>query len=286
MPDINHTLIQRFALTRPLVFEDIERGHEVITEPERTVIRSDAESLEQDLAEMLSIAKFSEIDPLLGTFYSQPHPTEREMKYLGQFAALCAPLKNAWVWRIMRQTVPDVYEREIADLLNLWEHLHDREVTRQSAFGTIARGAVNIDDPEVRNHALGLWAIMRENPEYNITLQLTGNRENLPAWHRYIAVLTEFITNSTTPNSLLYTILPDITEADYRVRIVQESSGMRVYDIRERTGPGAEKLREAVDHLEGSIRLMEQSRNAVKSKTIAQARTEAEKARAILEKLL
>ncbi len=277
MTDINHPLIQRFALIRPLVFEDIPEGHEVITEPTRTVIRSDVESLTEDLAEMLSIAKLAEIDPLLGTFYSQPHPTERELKYLGQFAALCAPLKNAWIWRTMRRTVPDIYAREYAELIALHEQMHDRLVMQTG-------GAVNIDDPEIRDNMLGIWAITKQDPESKVTLQLTGNRDTLPAWHRYIAVLEAFIP--LDPDSLLYTILPDVTEADYRVHIVSEGNGIRVYDIRERARLGATQMQDALDRLTASIRLMEESRGAVKSKTIAQARAEAEKARTLLEKLL
>jgi hypothetical protein len=278
MPDINHTLIARFALTRPLIFEDIEHGHEVIAEPTRTVIRSDAESLEQDLPEMLSIAKLAETEPLLGTFYSHPHPTAREMKYLGQFGVLCAPLKNAWTWRTMRLTVPDVYAREMEEMTGMFERMHDQLVMQTG-------GAINIDDPEIRAQMLGMWAIQKQDPDNKVTLQITGNRETLPAWHRYIAVLEAFIP--LDPDPLMYTILPDVTEADYRVRIISEGNGRRVYDIRAklRAVVSTETL-QALNHLIKSINLMEQSKGAVKSKTIAQARTEAEKARTLLEKLI
>jgi len=100
-----------------------------------------------------------------------------------------------------------------------------------------------------------------------------------------VTVLEAFIP--LDPDPLLYTILPDVTEADYRVRIVSEGNGIRVYDIRERTRAGMDEAHtSALDHLTASIGLMEQSRGAVKSKLVAQARAEAEKARAILEKLL
>lgn len=302
---IDHALIQRFALTRPLIFEDIEEGpgplevsgvgdispdhasrqrgkpltgHEVITEPTRTIIRADAESLEHDLPEMLSFAKLAEIDPMLCTMYSQPRPTEREMKYLGNFGVLCTPLKNAWTWRTMRETVPEVYAHEIAEMREMWERLHDRLVMQTG-------GAVNIDDPAIRDQMLGMWAVNKQDPDTKVLLQISGNWDTLPAWHRYIAVLEAFIP--LAPDPLLYTILPDVTEADYRVRIVSEGNGIRVYDIREReVAPVSTESLQALDHLIKSIALMEQSKGAVKSKTIAQARSEAEKARAILEKML
>jgi len=145
---------------------------------------------------------------------------------------------------------------------------------------------------------LGMWAIQKQDPDNKVSLLLTGNRDMLPAWHRYLAVLESFIP--LAPDPLLYTILPDVTEADYRVRIISEGSGRRVYDIRERKRPdvidapppwmmsmhASVSHREALDHLRTSINLMEQSKGAVKSKTIAQARDHAEKARALLEKLL
>jgi hypothetical protein len=67
-------------------------------------------------------------------------------------------------------------------------------------------------------------------------------------------------------------------------------SGGTAFDAREYTMPGKHTLQaqhnEAMKSLDESIKRMEESRNAVKSKTIAQARTEAEKARALLEQLL
>lgn len=67
-------------------------------------------------------------------------------------------------------------------------------------------------------------------------------------------------------------------------------SGGPAFDSKAYTKPGAHSLQEqhndAMKHLDEAIKKMEESRSAVKSKTIAIARTEAEKARGIIEELL
>lgn len=69
---MNTLLFQRFVFKKPIENEDIEKGQEVIALPEKTILRADKESFTHDLAEMCSLVKLAEIDPLLVTFFFQP----------------------------------------------------------------------------------------------------------------------------------------------------------------------------------------------------------------------
>lgn len=221
---MDYMLIQRFNLRRPLIFEDIAHGQEVIAHSDRPyiIIRSDAESLAHDLPEMLATAKLAEIDPLLVTFISQAHPTPDELHYLGMFNALCSPLRDAWIWGIMRRIVSDIYEREFADLYSQWEKLHDSMFLRD--------GGVRIDDPDIRRQMIGMWAIVSENPENNVDIKFSGPAENISSWERYIVVMREFIRQDPDPE--IYPLIALAADAPYTVSI--KDDGLRHYDIRKK----------------------------------------------------
>jgi len=215
-------IMQLFNFKIPVLIEHRdESGSEIIARSDREeiIIRTDDESLTQDLPELCAQAKLAELDPLLITSLSQSNPTDDELRYLGMFHELTAPLRDAWVWSMLRKHAPNIYATEIAEILQMWESVGAGLIT-----------PVHIDD-KTRRQTLGLWAILTEDPANKIDLKITGDPETLPLWERYIAVIREFIPQSPDPE--LYTLLPDAADAPYRVRIKNEGK-MRYFEVKEK----------------------------------------------------
>lgn len=216
MNTMNTLIFQRFQLTKPLIFEDIPQGHEVCALPEKTIIRADEVSLQHDLAELLAMAKLAEVDPLLVTFFFQKDLTEEEIQYAQTFHTLCQPLQDAWVWRTLRKYAPDIYEQEILEVLAMWE--------------SISPDFTTIKDQQTRRIALGLWAILYENPANIANLVLEADSdESLQAWSAYIDQLQESIRKEPSVDE--YLLLPEVTNSPYTVT-VEVTEGLRHYRVK------------------------------------------------------
>lgn len=216
-------LFQRFSFKRPIELEDMKKGHEVIALPEKTIIRSDAESLEHDLAELLTMAKMAEIDNLLTTFFFQKNLSEQESRSASIFFQLCQPLQDAWVWGLMRRIVPDIYEKEIMETYKMWEQMHDR-------FFMKDKGPIKIDNSDIRRQMLGMWAILYENPQNKVDMKLIADDVNREDWDSYFSALKQYITEK--PDIKFYLQLAIVTHAPYVVHLAIDETGFRHYKIK------------------------------------------------------
>ncbi|MGB9810812.1 MAG: hypothetical protein ACPLSN_03595 [Dictyoglomus turgidum] len=219
----SYLLFQRFFFTKPIIIEDLPTGSkdEIVALPDKTIVRLSPESEEKDMAEILSAVKLAETDPLLVTFFYQKDLSKQESVYATMFYLLCEPLKNAWVYGIMRHYIPDVYEKEIQELLNMWD--------------LITGGKPVVDsDPKIIQQALGIWAVISENPANKVELKLTyrGAPEGRRQWDRYLSAIAEF--SRQKPSVDLYIKLAEISEAPYQVKVIVEE-GIRVFEVRKRT---------------------------------------------------
>lgn len=203
---MNTVLIQRFHFRKPVIFEDIEKGNEVVALSDRIIIRGDAETLKYDLAEMLSRAKLGEKDPLLTTFFFQKDLSQEEQKYARIFYSLCQPLQDAWTYKTMRKYVPDIYQREVEGLLKMWD----------IAFA----GPLKDSDSETRRQVLGMWAILYENPNNKAELIIQAEEYNKQSWNNYIDALKEFIRQE--PDIQYYLSLPVKVNSPYEVKLEKE----------------------------------------------------------------
>lgn len=118
MADRNE-LKERFNFTKQVIFEDLEKGYNVLALPDQIIIAGDADMYERELPGMLALAKLGEADPLLTTFIVESANRERDGKYCGRFAELCKPLQDAWLMKTLRHFTPDIYEKEIEGILKL-----------------------------------------------------------------------------------------------------------------------------------------------------------------------
>lgn len=208
-------LLNQFQLKRPVEFEDCEEGHEVIALPEKTIIRADNQSYDLDMPDLLGMAKLAEIDPLLTTFFTDPDNSDETTRMFQAFFTLCKPLQVAWTYKIMRQTAPTLYEKELNELVELFKKTNP-ESTDNRIYGT---------DPD----AICLYTAVSENPENTIMLKLITDDKNRPDWHSYIAALEEYI--HAEPDAQLYCRLPEAAHAPYAAEIATDESGFRYYKI-------------------------------------------------------
>ena len=100
--DEREELKERFNFTKPVIFQDLEKGFSVTALSDQIIIEGDAEHYETDLPRMLAMAKLGEKDPLLMTFVIMTEIEERDRKYAEPFHDLCKPLQDAWVMKMLR----------------------------------------------------------------------------------------------------------------------------------------------------------------------------------------
>lgn len=211
-------LLTMFQLTRPVKFEDCDEGHEVLALKDKTIIRADKESYQNDMPDLLSMAKLAEIDPLLCTLFFDPEHTEHENRCCSAFFRICRPLQVAWSYKIMRRTAPSLYEKEISELIALYRQLNN------------ASTGIHIYDIQSnKNDEICLYAAVAENPENTITLRLITDEKNRHDWQSYIAALEEFI--HAEPQAELFCRLAEAANAPYSARIVTDATGFRFFKL-------------------------------------------------------
>jgi len=222
---MNTLLFQRFRFQKPIELQPLEKGDEIISMPDKTIIKMDSQAEEKDLAPILSTAKLCEQDPLLVTFFFQKDLTETESKLASMFFNLCEPLREAWVYKTMRQYAPDIYEAEIEELIGYWKALQ-----MIPPKGGITH--LTVDNIVMRNQVLSMFAILNENSADMVELILIADEENNADWEGYISALKEFV--HAKPDANLYLRLAIASNAPYSVRIITEPDGFRHYKIKER----------------------------------------------------
>lgn len=197
-------LIERFSLIRPIEFEEMEKGHEVIALPDKTIIRTDDESAGKDMAELFSLAKMAEADPLLCTFFFQKEYTDQEAAYMRTFHQLCQPLQDAWAWKTMRREAPDIYEQEIEETYNMFRMLQ----------GDAKKAPLSQDN---RRILLGIFCILYENPQNSVDVKIIADDADKEDWDNYITALKKYVRME--PDTKYYLKLPKITNAEYTVTV-------------------------------------------------------------------
>lgn len=211
-------LMQNFIFTKPVIIEDIDSGNAIIAENDKITIQCDAESEEKDFAELLSIAKLGEKDPLLATFYFQKDLTEEEAKFSRMFFNLCTPLQAAWAYRIMRKYVPSTYEKEVETLFKLVE-----AIIPDFKFS-------DTGDVKLRTIFLSSFAILYESPIVTADLVLRADEEVEKVWSNYLNTLLRLTKEE--PDVRLYLELPESSDAPYKVEIADD--GFRHFVIKKK----------------------------------------------------
>lgn len=109
------------------------------------------------------------------------------------FHQLCEPLKDAWVWRTIRQHTQDIYEKEIKELLAMWDALQQCDLRQGEAFRLAETS---------RRQLLGIFAILYENSNNEVAVSLLSDPKHQRDWDAYIATFKEFIRKE--PDTSLY----------------------------------------------------------------------------------
>lgn len=218
MSMMNNLLFQRYDFTKPIQIIKEDDKREILSLPEKTIIRTDHTSLENDLAEILATAKLAEQDSLLVNFTFQEHCTSEEAQWISVFQQICQPLRSAWIWKIMRRYVPEEYTIKIENLRNKWD----------SFYETACPGKVDKPEPIQKSDFLTTATILYENP-LNETDFTISSRIAQEEWDAYIDQLKK--TSRAEPDRTLYLTLPDTTEVPFAVGIKDEN-GTSYYVLR------------------------------------------------------
>ncbi len=200
----------RFAFKKPVVLEKREEGQEIVTAGCRTVIKTDAKSLIRDLPLLLAMAKLAETDPLLVTFYFSRVLSEKEQNYARRFFDLCSPLREAWVWKILRKFATDIYDRKFEEILSVYHSHKDRER--------------KLSDPATRTPFLGLLAVIAEGGVSSVPFPDACSGP----WDAYVRGVIQYARRE--PETKWYCNLPPLMREPYVVKIFEDSGG-RLYNI-------------------------------------------------------
>jgi hypothetical protein len=211
-------LLQRFSFIRPIQIVPVDKGKEVIPLHDKTIIKADNESLENDFAEILATAKLAELDPLLVQFTFQKKITSKEATWLHTFMHLCQPLKSAWIWKTMRKYVIDEYMTKIEGMKALWN----------SFYEDVYADTIHNPGPIQKWDFLTMATILYENP-FNKTDFSISSRMAQEEWDAYVDKIKE--ASRMEPDPKIYLALPDTTEVPFTVGI-KEQNGFRHYMLR------------------------------------------------------
>ncbi len=194
--------------------EEIDKGQELIYIPEenKAVFRLDQHSI-SDIPELMAQLKLGiKYNPLLATMYFQPDMTEEEEIYAGNFYMLVIPLLDAWVWKAMKEYLPEEeMEKQVKQLKELWERaqLSKMYLGDQVKESELMRRRMSISQYFIFK-ALG----------YGAELKLIGKGKHLQEWIRYKKILEEMIHHAPNIDDLIK--LPQLTNAPFIVSVEEK----------------------------------------------------------------
>ncbi|WP_457628508.1 hypothetical protein [Persephonella sp.] len=194
--------------------EEIDKGQELIYIPEenKAIFRLDQHSI-RDIPELMAQLKLGiDYHPLLATMYFQKDLSEEEENYAGNFYMLIIPLLDAWVWKAMKEYLPEEeMEKQVKQLKELWE----RAQLSKMYFGD------RIKESELmrRRMSVSQYFIFKALG-YEAELKLIGKGKHLQEWVRYKKILEKMIHH--TPNIDDFVKLPQLTKAPFTVSVKEK----------------------------------------------------------------
>jgi hypothetical protein len=111
-------LLKKFDVKIPITLEYSEDGTDsvlVFDDKATFIVRRDIPG--DELIEYVARLKLGENEKLLGTFYFDDEPGIDDLKQ--KFAAAAGPLQKAWTFRIVKEYDPDMYQRELDDMMEM-----------------------------------------------------------------------------------------------------------------------------------------------------------------------
>jgi len=198
--------------------EEMPQGHELTFYPEekKAVIKLDKDSI-SDIPELIAQLKMGiEYHPLLATFYFQPDLTKQEEFFASSFYTLVIPLIDAWVWKVMKDYLPEEeLEKQVKELKTLWE---------VAQLEKMRLGDVPMKEALRRRMSFSQYLIFR-TLGYDAELQLQVEAKNekekkklIQEWVRYKKALENFAKHEPNIKDILE--LPKITKAPFSVKAV------------------------------------------------------------------
>lgn len=200
--DAQVQLLKQFALKKTVGITFVEEGKkdDVLAGPAGTLICADPKHLDAGFVEYLALAKLAEKDILLVTFYFNRQPEGKKQEFMAMFFELCAPLRDAWKYAMIRDYAESVYEERIVQLCNKY---NDMVATAQKE---------DKDGWEVPM-LINLHLIVKQDGRFPVAKNVfKGNDEYLEALENFCC---------TEPHVSLYQKLADISHEPYSVRITE-----------------------------------------------------------------
>lgn len=136
------------------------------------------------------------------------------------FVDLVQPLTDAWAYKMMRLTAPNIYKTQVSEIYTMWEAMHKAILAK-----------TNGDTSKWRREVIGMWAILQEDPDNNVRLSLKTPSEYQADWEKYMNLLKENIPKD--PSVQMYMEMVIKTNANYTVSIGTDPIDKeRYFDIR------------------------------------------------------
>lgn len=209
-------LIELFNINKPVTLEyNKEKDQEIIILQDEITINTPGNTPEDEFIELIARAKMAEDDPLLGTFFFQDNYTREEGRRMSNFANLNFPLQKAWTYRLIKEYAPELYEKEISDIIEMSSILcPDNKVDFESK-----EYCMMID----------LYAILAQDKKNQIAVQVQYQEETDNRLDLYIERLGFYAKED--PSVGMYIKLAESFNPDYTVSI-KEDNNFRFFNIK------------------------------------------------------
>lgn len=211
-------LIQKYKIKKPVRLQ-IHDDQEVLFEDDEIIINMPPNAPEDELVELVARVKLGEDEPLLGIFHFQGNWTDEEGKRMSHFAAACSPLQKAWSYRIVRECDTELYEKEIEEMVEMWEVIcPDNRVEAGTPESIIA---------------VELYAILAQDVNNQVFCKIVQQNGSDNRMSIYIERLGFYAKR--TPEPGLYISLVEALQPDYTVKLMNDN-GHKYFDIRLKEG--------------------------------------------------
>lgn len=202
LTDDQAKLLKQFALKKTvgITFIEEDKKDDVLAGPTSTLIYANPKHLDVRFVDYLALAKLAEKHILLVMFYFNNQSADKDQGFMAMFFELCAPLRDAWKYMMIREYAESIYEERIARLHNQY-----------TAIVTTLQNE-DKDGWEIPM-LINLHLIIKQDGRYPVVKDIfKGNNEYLEALENFCC---------TEPHVSLYQKLADVSREPYSVKIIE-----------------------------------------------------------------
>jgi len=145
-------LSKRIGLLKPVLFQ-IGKETQFFFSPEKTIVCTNLKNYRENMPVLIATAYLGEQDPLIVSLdcFSNGASKEEDESMKRGFLGVCAPLRNAWGYKVLQKKTPDIYGKIVHELLReIDEVANTGKIDDQNKLQTLFTAiAIASSDPDL-----------------------------------------------------------------------------------------------------------------------------------------